>query len=273
MKVKGSLILVLSQDVIFKPFFLYRLLEILKKNNLKVSKIIEVSTKENKFNLDKKNPNVWSFISYCQFITIFLFKKFTSALPIIYLLKWKSTVKLVSKKYKVKYEFIEDLNNFLSKQNFYRNDIVFSFQHQIIKNPDKYNCTLINCHPGDLSSYRGIKPIFWTMLDKKNKGFISIHLIDSGIDTGGIVLEKGFSLEESLADNYFNAYKLSPYLVLDAIKVIIKNNNNKSIFKKKLIKSNSYRNQPNIIDIKKFRRLNYKTRLSLKNFIELLKIF
>ena len=65
MKVKGSLILVLSQDVIFKPFFLYRLLEILKKNNLKVSKIIEVSTKKNKFNLDKKNPKVWSFISYC----------------------------------------------------------------------------------------------------------------------------------------------------------------------------------------------------------------
>ena len=47
MSEKGSLTIVLSQDVIFKPFFLFNLLDKLKKENFKIAKIIEIATKIN----------------------------------------------------------------------------------------------------------------------------------------------------------------------------------------------------------------------------------
>ena len=46
MKFKGSLILIVSQDVIFKPFFVSNLIDVLKKQNIKVSKIIELASKK-----------------------------------------------------------------------------------------------------------------------------------------------------------------------------------------------------------------------------------
>lgn len=273
MKRKGSLILVLSQDVIFKPFFLHKLLEKLKKNNIKVSKIIEVSTKNSSTRKSRKNSYMlWGPVAYAQFFVIFAAKKIISALPINILFKWKSTVKLIAKKNSIDYLFIDDLNKYLSFDNISKDDIVFSFQHQIIKNPEKYDFLLINCHPGDLSFYRGIKPIFWAMLDCQKRNYISIHLIDSGIDTGSLILEKSFKLKESLADNYFEAYKISSQVVCNSIKILLDNCNKSSYHKKKTF-PNSYKSYPKKKDIFKFNKLNHKRRISLKNFLKLLKTF
>ena len=158
--------ILISQDVIFKPIFVFSLINKLKQENLFIDEIIEVKKNEKLKKVKIKNHTVWSKFSILQISIIFFFKKIISIFPIPLFLKFKSTVKLVAKKNNIKYQFIDNLNSYLRRIKLEKNDIVFSFQHQIIKEPEKYKFFLINCHPGDLSSYRGIKPIFWSMLDR-----------------------------------------------------------------------------------------------------------
>ena len=273
MSKKRSLIIALSQDVIFKPFFLLNLIRKLKTEDIKIAKIIEVSTKNNtQVKRNKNTFKVWGLVSYLQFISIFLIKKLLSATPLPLKFKWKNTVKLIARKYKINYEFIDNFNKYLLDKNYTSDYIVFCFQHEIIKNPGKYKCSLINCHPGDLAEYRGIMPIFWAMSDEKKSALISLHFIDSGIDTGELILEKSFNLKKSLGDNYFIAYKLSAEVVCDSIKKLIRNKNSAKFSRKsKLL--NSYKSFPNEVNIRKFKKLNYTTSLSFKNFLKLLKTF
>lgn len=275
MKKSSSIVLVITQDVIFKPFFLISLIKKLQEENLAIKEIIEVkkyNLKSNNNNNNQINVLVWSKIAFLQFSIIFLIKKFVSALPIPFFIKWKSTIKLIAKRKNINYQFVSDINQCLSKISLRKNDIVFSFQHQIIKNPEKYNFCLINCHPGDLSLYRGIKPIFWTMLDRKKYGIISVHLIDSGIDTGRLILEQKFTLTKSLGNNYYKAYKLAPAVVTKAIKKLIKKNKIEE-FNYKIQRSDSYKKNPNNIHKKRFYNLGLISRLSIINFFRLLKIF
>ena len=272
MMINNSLIVVVSQDVIFKPFFVSNLISILEKENIKISLIVEVSSKNISSQKEKGNiGKTWSFFAIVQFGFIFIQKKITSILPIPLSLKWKSTVKLVAKKNEIPYKFINDLNKFLSNLNLKEDDLVFSFQHQIIKKTETYKASLINCHPGDVSKYRGIKPIFWSMLDKNKVGQVSVHFIDSGIDTGNLISKKEFPFNKSLGDNYYEAYKVSSLVAADAIK---------KLKKKEKIENNptfinpySYKSQPNRLEIKRFYNNGLKTRLSFINFIRLLRNF
>ena len=263
--------ILISQDVIFKPLFVCNLISKLKEEQLFVNEIIEVKKSKDLKKIKIKYHTIWSKFSILQISIIFFFKKITSIFPIPLSLKFKSTVKLVAKKNKIKYQFIDNLNEYLSKIKLKKNDIVFSFQHQIIKEPEKYKFFLINCHPGDLSLYRGIKPIFWSMLDNQKFGLISIHHIDKGIDTGDLVIEEKFKLEKSLADNYFIAYELAPITITKAINKLLSKDYQRSIFK--IRKNNSYKSNPNKEQIQKFYKSGFITKLSIINFLRLIKCF
>lgn len=67
--------------------------------------------------------------------------------------------------------------------------IVCGFQY-IIKDffIDKFKYC-INIHPSFLPLYRGPEPIMWGLLRKDETYGISMHLIDSGIDTGDIICQ------------------------------------------------------------------------------------
>ena len=266
-----KIILLISQDVIFKPIFVFSLIKKLKEENLYINEIVEVK-KNKKFNKIKiKNPTIWSYFSIFQISIIFFLKKIISICPVPLFLKFKSTVKLVARKTNIKYRFINNLNGYLSSINLKKNDIVFSFQHQIIKEPEKYKFFLINCHPGDLSLYRGIKPIFWTMIDNQKFGVISIHHIDKGIDTGNLILEEKFKLEKSLGDNYLKAYELAPVVVTKAIKKILKKGYQES--NPKIRNINSYKKNPDLEKIQKFYKSGFISKLSIINFLRLIKCF
>ncbi|MDA1292317.1 MAG: formyltransferase family protein [bacterium] len=54
---------------------------------------------------------------------------------------------------------------------------------------------VLNLHPAFLPDYRGISPTFWVMADGKTQTGCTLHMIDAGIDTGGIVDQKNISVE------------------------------------------------------------------------------
>ncbi len=47
----------------------------------------------------------------------------------------------------------------------------------------------LNVHPGLLPQYRGLSPVCWALLDGNDVG-VTLHFIDTGIDTGPIVAQQ-----------------------------------------------------------------------------------
>lgn len=60
---------------------------------------------------------------------------------------------------------------------------------------------LINIHVGITPKYRGVHGGYWALANKDVENFgVTVHLIDPGIDTGGIISQRTF--EPAKTDNY-----------------------------------------------------------------------
>ena len=53
-----------------------------------------------------------------------------------------------------------------------------------------------NIHPGYLPKYRGALSYFWVLKNNEKKAGVTIHKMDEGIDTGGILERKEFRIPE-----------------------------------------------------------------------------
>ncbi len=72
---------------------------------------------------------------------------------------------------------------------------------------DISNNRFINIHSGITPFYRGVHGLYWALYNgETNKGGVTLHFVDSGIDTGGIISQKIIHISQS--DN-FTTY---PYL-------------------------------------------------------------
>lgn len=81
-------------------------------------------------------------------------------------------------------------------------DIILSNNfHQILSGRilsiPKIGC--INVHPGILPLYKGLLPHFWSMVNQDKESGVTIHYMDTGVDTGPIVLEEKFDIEQKMS--------------------------------------------------------------------------
>tara|TARA_R110000787_G_scaffold71764_2_gene159740 strand:- start:2244 stop:2792 length:549 start_codon:yes stop_codon:yes gene_type:complete len=84
--------------------------------------------------------------------------------------------------------------------------ISFGYKHIINKQIiDLFHPNIINLHISYLPYNRGYHPNFWSFKDNTPKG-VTIHLIDEGIDTGDILIQKEiiFSKEEDTLSKTYN---------------------------------------------------------------------
>ncbi len=56
---------------------------------------------------------------------------------------------------------------------------------------------VLNIHPGWLPSYRGAMAYFWVLHNDSERGGVSVHWIDEGIDTGEILERRSFALPQN----------------------------------------------------------------------------
>jgi methionyl-tRNA formyltransferase len=63
-----------------------------------------------------------------------------------------------------------------------------------IINIPKLGC--INLHPAFLPFYRGVSPTFWVLANQEKNTGITLHYIDTKIDTGNIIDQRKFSLKK-----------------------------------------------------------------------------
>lgn len=56
---------------------------------------------------------------------------------------------------------------------------------------------VINLHPGWLPTYKGAMAYFWVLKNNSDKGGVTVHWIDEGIDTGEILARRSFLLPQN----------------------------------------------------------------------------
>ncbi len=66
---------------------------------------------------------------------------------------------------------------------------------------------IINCHAGKLPFYRGRNILNWALINGESEFGITVHHVDTGIDTGDIILQRTFPISE--ADDYGSLLKIA----------------------------------------------------------------
>ncbi len=93
-------------------------------------------------------------------------------------------------------KFIEEVRKFncelfvsMSFNQIFKDDMI---------NLPKFN--IINCHAGKLPFYRGRNILNWVLINDESEFGITVHYVDHGVDTGDIILQKTYDINDS--DNY-----------------------------------------------------------------------
>jgi methionyl-tRNA formyltransferase len=85
--------------------------------------------------------------------------------------------------------------------------ISYGYRHILKQSTiDGFGCPVFNLHISYLPYNRGAHPNFWSFYDNTPSG-VTIHLIDSGIDTGPIVKQKYVNFKES-DDTFVKTYSV-----------------------------------------------------------------
>ena len=165
----------------------------------------------------------------------------------------KNTLKLKEKKLcKITKDFPEEKKVFLGKLNSkntintlqnIKADLIIVNGTSIISSK-VLECTeaiFINTHVGITPEYRGVHGGYWALRnnDKNNFG-VTVHLVDSGIDTGSIIYQKSTNIDRK--DNFITYPLCQTALAIPLIKKAIKDIelNELKTFKKENVKSKLY---------------------------------
>lgn len=116
------------------------------------------------------------------------------------------------KKYNIPYFKHQNINSkeFIDVVSQYSCDIFVSmsfnqiFKTEIINLP---RLKTINCHAGKLPFYRGRNILNWVLINDEKEFGITVHYVDEGIDTGDIILQRNYSINDD--DNYSTLLEVS----------------------------------------------------------------
>lgn len=81
--------------------------------------------------------------------------------------------------------------------------IVSAYFSQILK-PNIFSIPkhgTFNIHPGFLPFYRGVMSYFWVLKNHEDHACVTVHYIEEGIDTGNIVAQKHFVINQGMTQH------------------------------------------------------------------------
>jgi len=78
--------------------------------------------------------------------------------------------------------------------------LISAYFSQILKAPiiQLPKIGTLNVHPGWLPAYKGAMAYFWVLKHGRERGGVTVHWIDKGIDTGAIILRRSFLLKPGM---------------------------------------------------------------------------
>lgn len=69
----------------------------------------------------------------------------------------------------------------------------------------------INLHPSLLPKYRGGHPLFWTAYNRESEGGVTIHFVDTGMDTGNILYQEAFPIQPGMSESAMEELAIGTY--------------------------------------------------------------
>ena len=132
---------------------------------------------------------------------------------------WQKSFKKYCKKNKVK---ITTLKHLYKIKNLY----FFSLEFENILKVKKFNSNkLFNIHFSLLPKFRGCHTNYFQILKGEKESGVTLHLIDEGIDTGGIIATAKFNINknDTAYINYLKLLKKSSFLFKKNIRIILEN--------------------------------------------------
>ena len=253
--------IMVSDDVIFKPRVLYRILQRRGKDICGVAEVRDRKTKKNKKNNQPTYIQFWGIKGFLILGFYSYFLRVLKYFPLPPFIKSRQSNKYVCSFFKVPYEYIYDVNDphFISRLSSLEPDIILSCQSQIFSeellNVAKIAC--INCHPSKLPKYRGLSPILAAMINGEETIGVTVHTMTKQIDKGAIICQKEFatSKEYSLMDNLSLAHELYSDVILESFDLLEK----KGISDFPWVPNDApYYKSPSLEDIKRFRASGLK---------------
>lgn len=142
-----------------------------------------------------------------------------------------STLFGFSKQFNIPYLKTKNINSleFINQIQKYNSDIFVSMSfNQIFKEPliSLPPLKTINCHAGALPKYRGRNILNWVLINDEKEFGITVHYIDEGIDTGDIILQRTFPINDN--DDYSSlltkAHSECAIILHDTLKLLWSNN-------------------------------------------------
>lgn len=103
-----------------------------------------------------------------------------------------------------------------------RFDLVFSVLYDRIIGSSLIDTSgrILNFHPGRLPEYRGVRPVNWALRNGERVSGVTIHEIDSGIDSGPVVSEATFSIwpeSDEVRDVWHRAMEVGRVLISETL--------------------------------------------------------
>jgi len=218
-------IIVITQN---EPFYLAKNLEYLINILPEHSKIVgcivnDVSPfgkKETFFQKAKKTYKIFGFKFFIYYSFKFIISKFDKSKQLDYVLKKYNIPKIILN-YPINH------NESVKTIKKYKLDLLVSILgNQIFKDPiinlAPKGC--INLHTALLPKYRGLIPTFWVMKNNEKYTGISVFLVDEGIDSGPIIVQKKIKIGNRTQEELIQyTKKLGMEAIAEAIDLIEKN--------------------------------------------------
>lgn len=143
----------------------------------------------------KKTYDVFGTVFFFRYMLRFMDSK---------LLKRKYLIRNIMRKYHIN-EICLPQKNINSKESFkkiaiYNPDLIISitanqiFKQDLLKLP-KYGC--LNLHTAKLPKYKGLMPTFWALKNDEKEIGVSVFIMDKGIDTGDVIVQKDVTIDPS----------------------------------------------------------------------------
>jgi len=177
---------------------------------------------ENKFSLLKRLYSFYGPVDFLrrgvQLVTI----KCLDSLGLV-----RRSVRSIAKHYDIPVREVSDVNDpaFVDELKLMDLDVILSvaapqiFKETLLRTP-KWGC--INVHGAKLPKYRGMMPNFWAMYHGDQTAGITVHLMDTKIDRGKIILQTEVPIHpnESLDSLMKRSKQAAASLVIQALEQI-----------------------------------------------------
>jgi methionyl-tRNA formyltransferase len=128
------------------------------------------------------------------------------------------------------------------------------FSPAVLEAP-RWGC--LNSHSGALPKYRGMMPVFWTMLHREPRATVTIHKMNEELDDGAIVLQESVEIApgDSLAEVIRRTKRLSARMMRETLRLI---HAGQAVLVQNDRAQSTYFSFPTRQDVRSFRRQGYR---------------